>query len=90
MITQRSLARFLMHPTRYHHVRMMPEMGVRQMPARGLEWIRQSGGNHHCRVCDAKFTGFALTKEGREPGLRIDEEAGHLARHQFERDIVKP
>ena len=26
----------------------------------------------------------------RKPGLRMDEEEGHLARHQFERDVVKP
>ena len=26
----------------------------------------------------------------RKPGLRMDEEEGHLARHQFERDVVEP
>jgi hypothetical protein len=25
-----------------------------------------------------------------EPGMRMDEEEGHLARHEFERDVVEP
>ena len=50
MVTQPSLARFLMHPTRYRPVRMMLEMGVRQMPARDVEWIRQSAGKQIAAV----------------------------------------